>query len=99
MSRIPPDVHRAVTERCAGYCEVCGLPLGHDRQLHHRKPRGSGGKGQLDTAVNLLVCHARGHWAIHARPQRAYAMGWLVHTGDDPGAVPVVLNPGLCGRL
>ena len=49
--------------------------------------------------MNLLVCHARGHWAIHARPQRAYAMGWLVHTGDDPGAVPVVLNPGLCGRL
>jgi len=95
MSRIPDTVVAAVLDRAGYYCEVGGLPLSRF-ELHHRKNRGTGGKGPLDFAENLLAVHPRCHAAIHAQPDRAYVLGWLVHTNEDPLEVPVRLMPGLC---
>jgi len=86
-----------VLERAAGYCEVGGLPLHrNDVVLHHRKNRGKGGKGNLDTAENIVAIHGGCHVSIHANPDRSYTLGHLVHTNEDPAKIPVRLLPGLC---
>jgi len=99
MSRVPNHVVETVTARAGGYCEVGGLPLGRDVELHHRKNRGSGGKGDLDTAANIIAVHSRCHRAIHARPSRSYELGWLIRSNGVPAAVPVRMVSGLCAKL
>lgn len=97
MSRIPPAEIEAVKERSGGYCEFGGAPVRYGA-YHHRKPRASGGKGDLDVAPNLLWGHHACHIWAHAHPDQAYAHGFLVHAGDDPAAAPVTLIRGLCGN-
>jgi len=97
MSRIPDRELATVLERSGFYCEVGGLPLGSDVVFHHRKNRGSGGKGNLDVAANLLAVHSRCHVAIHANSAR-YELGWMVHSNDDPALIEVRMMPGLCRR-
>lgn len=81
---VPASVRRAVHARSGGCCEVCG---GRAEHIHHRRLRSQGGRHEL---VNLLdVCFAC-HAAIHANPERSYALGLLVHGWCDPADVPVV---------
>lgn len=100
MSRIPKAVNAAVELRAAGYCEIGGAALPADSRAfarHHRKIRGSGGKGDLDVVENLVAIHHHCHDYVHgAAGQLAYDLGWLVHTWDDFAEVPVLVVPGLC---
>lgn len=86
---------KAVAERDGGKCMRC---FGVAADVHHRKPRGMGGTSDpeqnygLDNLISLCrYCH---DWA-HAEPADAYACGFLVHSGDDPAEVPVVIAKDL----
>jgi len=77
-----------------GQC-VVGL-LCHDHPApelvpNHRVNRGMGGSS--DPAVNqvesiIMVCRLDNGW-LEDHPERAYAAGWKVRRGVDPGRVPV----------
>lgn len=54
---------------------------------HHRKMRSQGGDDDPENKMNVCsFCHL----AIHASPAKAYAMGQLVKSYDDPAEVAVV---------
>ncbi|TAJ21794.1 MAG: HNH endonuclease [Dehalococcoidia bacterium] len=90
-----------VADRAGYCCEVCGLALHNGARwvephsFHHRRPRGAGGTSDpaANTAANLLLLCGSGVTGCHGRVERerttAYAYGWLVHQGIDPGGVPV----------
>jgi hypothetical protein len=55
-------------------------------QVHHRVPRGQGGRDYAENLVTLCVlCH---RWA-HAHPHEAREGGWLLRSMDNPGIIPV----------
>lgn len=93
-----------VWARAGGRCEVCGGSLAGMRGFsrHHRRPRGMGGSRLPDTnspANILLVCGSATnpegcHNRIESNREQAYSDGLLLHQGDDPTLVPVMLaNP------
>lgn len=107
MSRIPDDVVQAVLARADGYCEVGGAPYRPARgcyELHHRKKRGSGGKGDLDTVGNLLVAHGPCHELVHnpaafgLAGALSWEHGWMLRAFEVPEAVPAQVMRGLCAR-
>lgn len=55
---------------------------------HHRKRRSQGGG---DEAYNVIEIPAALHDWIHANPERAYELGLLVRSHDDPAEVSVTL--------
>lgn len=68
---------------------------------HHRRPGGMGGskRAGVHAATNLLqVCGSGNvsgcHGHIESNRTVAYENGWLVHEGQDPAAVPVLLHDG-----
>lgn len=68
---------------------------------HHRRPGGMGGskRASIHQAPNLLqVCGSGNVSGCHGHIERnrtlAYANGWLVHDGQDPAVVPVLLHDG-----
>lgn len=73
-----------VLNRDNGRCQASAIEhdcTGRAVHAHHVKPRGRGGS---DDPTNLIgVCEA-GHAAIHARPERAHALGLLVHSWEKP---------------
>lgn len=85
----------AVYDRQSGYCWWCGLPLGDNWALHHRKLRKHGGP---DTLGNLLAlhhrCHNLGTGSVHLAPADAYERGFLVHSWDDPHKTPLRRHGG-----
>ena len=40
----------------------------------------------------MLVTPQQHDW-IHRNPAEAYAIGWLVHSWDDPADVPISIDP------
>lgn len=84
---IPLAVRQQVKDRSHGRCEHCGLPGAV--QLHHRKRRSQGGR---HTPENLLNVRVECHNLIHANPEKAYAMGWLVRGWADPANVPAIFE-------
>lgn len=58
---------------------------GRGRHLHHRKLRRHGDH----TAVNGLHVCVKCHHQIHKHPARSYEAGLLVHSWDDPAAIPL----------
>ena len=42
----------------------------------------------------MLVTPLQHDW-IHRNPAKAYEMGWLVHSWDDPADVPIRTDPAL----
>lgn len=81
------DVPRLVREQVmarAGYrCEVRGEDCegSYGLALHHRLRRSQG--GEHDSANLICVCPAD-HALIHNHPERAYALGLLIHRHDGP---------------
>lgn len=59
---------------------------------HHRKRRSQGGD---DSYGNLLELAPEVHELVHRNPEVAYKHGLLVHSYDDPAAIP----PDLAGFL
>lgn len=57
-----------------------------DLHVHHRVPRGQGGRDYPENLVTLCFrCH---HWAHH-NPHAAREGGWLLRAMDNPGIIPV----------
>lgn len=54
---------------------------------HHRKLRSQGG---TDDEANIMLVTPEQHAWIHANPEKAYELGWLVKSWQDPAEVPVV---------
>ena len=77
------------------WCWVCGLPNGDNFAVHHRKLRKHGGQ---DEAANLIAvhhkCHNLGTGSIHLAPAWSYERGYLVHSWDEPGEVPILRPDG-----
>lgn len=71
----------AVMARSRGRCEArCSqVCTGVVDEVHHRKRRSQGG---TDDPGNLLACCALCHRFIHAHPEQAYDMGWLLHSWE-----------------
>lgn len=75
-SDFPPEARERTRERSNGWCEAAATPncLKRAGHLHHILPRGRGGRGTLDNALD--VC-ASCHDYIHAHPREARERGWL----------------------
>lgn len=92
------DVVDLVYERAQFACELCLVPVGPVRgvehHLHHRRPRRAGGSRLADTnsAVNLLLLDPSCHEVLEVQRAAAYDGGWLLHAGQDPAAVPVLIG-------
>jgi 5-methylcytosine-specific restriction endonuclease McrA len=97
-----PDVPRLLREqvlaralyrceaRCCDWCEDRGL------QAHHRLRRQHSGPNTLENLVAVCPdCHA---W-IHAHPDRAYALGLLLHRYDGPPSEAWNAGNSAPGRL
>ena len=90
---IPAKLRAQVLERDDYCCARCGISIRYGYySLHHRLPRGRGGKHTAENLVTLCGsgtsaggCHA--HVESHRRA--ATAGGWLLHTGADPATSPV----------
>lgn len=82
-------------ERQAGYCWYCGLRIGDDYAIHHRKLRKHGGN---NSPANLLAlhhnCHNLGTPSVHLDPARSYEWGFLVHSWEEPHRTPLRLHGG-----
>lgn len=83
----PATVVELIWLRDKGCCARCGKGLiryrrGEDWAIHHRSPRGMGGAGTKDIAVNLasngvILCTACHEWVEKHRDE-ARDQGWLV---------------------
>lgn len=88
-----------VWARAGGRCELCGEalagPVGFS--VHHRLPRRMGGsrRPELNTPANLLVVCGSGTTGCHGRieslREQAHTEGLLLHDGQDPATVPVLI--------
>ncbi len=83
---IPPSIRAALAERSCGICEVCHAARAV--HAHHRKLKKQGGRNDLS---NLLHVCTADHAAIHANPERSYALGLLVRSSFDPADIPVTI--------
>lgn len=86
-----------VAQRAAGFCEMCGGPLGDDWECSHRIPKGMGGAvhdERMWAPANLLAsCGPSGLWCnqiIERVPKLALAFGWKLRRFEVPELVPVV---------
>lgn len=76
-SRMYLAARTEVAERSKGWCEirVRGVCEGRGVQAHHRLRRSQGGP---DIAANLAWTCDACHRFVHAHPEWAYAMGFLL---------------------
>lgn len=95
---------KLIYERDGYHCARCGRPApAYKRQLHHRKPRGMGGRkdNSVDFPENIvLLCGASStdpdscHHYIERFRNLARADGWLLYENDDPREVPILARDG-----
>lgn len=72
--------------------ERCRRCLRSATDVHHRKPKGIGGTSDEERAfglANLVSLCRECHNRVHANPEESYREGWLVHSWQDPGDIPV----------
>jgi len=78
-------------------CERCGKDLKWGGgQVHHRKPRRMGGSADpaINSTANLVHLCEPCHRQVESDRWQAYDDGWLVKTGEDPAAVPMLTHEG-----
>lgn len=91
-----------VLNRDQNTCQRCGTNLVYKlASIHHRRPRGMGGSGQVNVPSNMvLVCGSATSPGCHAEIEtdRTEAMfeGWLIPklSDDQPHEVPVKTYQG-----
>lgn len=87
----PEETRMAVMRRSGGRCEVKSkVCTGRAQHFHHRKLRRFKDHSTINCAHVCSGCHTE----IHARPQVAYLMGWLLHEWDDPAVIPLRRGEG-----
>ena len=86
---IPAKLRRLVEERSEGVCEGCGSAPATN--LHHRQFLSRGGVHAAWNLIHLCGmgntsggCHGKAHGGD------GEALGWSVHSWDDPQHVPVL---------
>lgn len=86
---IPTRARQTVKERDLGHCLRCGAAGA--RELHHRRRRGVGEDPHL--VCNLLtLCGPGGcHDWVHAHPEEARRLGYIITSYDDTEPFRVVL--------
>lgn len=84
-----------VHERSGWVCERCGAAKAV--QIHHRRPRRSGGSKLPDTnsPANLLDFCRGCHGWVESNRMEALLQGLLLHSTEVPREVPVLLRHGL----
>ena len=91
--RLLKQSQRIVQRRSRGVCERC---LRADAtQFHHRLPRGAGGsahRAEINMPANLLHLCLSCHAITESERERAYILGLLVHRGQRPCEVPVLIG-------
>ena len=93
---VDPLDRQAAWDAARGRCAACGRPLGAEGVVHHRQPKGMGGrKGArrkglyADRPPWTVVLHDACHRAVHGNPRAAYEAGLLVPSWADPATVPM----------
>jgi len=83
-----------VLARSGSVCEVCGNAWAE--QLHHRRPRASGGSRRVDTnsPANILALCAQCHTQVESKRSWAIVHGRLLQQHQDPAVTPVLLRHG-----
>lgn len=83
-------------------CRRCGRTVDIlNYSIHHRQPRGMGGRKNADHKSNLVLLCGSGvdgcHGWVEQNRTEAVALGWLVlrNSQDDPEQIPMV---DLAGR-
>ena len=103
MSTKPTDETRRTVQRRDRYrCAMCDRETGSHwsgDSIHHRRMRSHGsGYERLHEPENLLTLCGSGttgcHGWVHAHPNRAYQLGYLVSMSDDPIGQPVYYRTG-----
>lgn len=108
--RVAPEVREHVLLRAGGRCEVAAAPECRTRHRsltsavggsqHHRLPGRMGGSKRtaVHAVSNLLQVCGHGtagcHGWIESNRETALGNGWLLHEGQDPAVVPVLLHDG-----
>lgn len=75
---------------------MCAWPLPEDYwAAHHRKLRAHGRDDRLCNLVALHHgCHNLNTDSVHLSPGRAYELGLLVRSWENPEEVPLILRDG-----
>lgn len=88
---MPPDMAIDVIERDQGACAVCGLHIDGKGHIHHRKPRGMGGSGEVNVLSNLIYLHPSCHLKhVESQRQRAFENGWILQRWQDSQEQPLM---------
>jgi hypothetical protein len=91
VKKTGPDKKTAglVLARADGSCERCLRRP--PEQLHHRKPRGSGGSSDpaINSPANLLAVCSQCHLEIEGNRTVSKEQGWLVRFEHSPAETPV----------
>lgn len=88
---MPPDMAIDVIERDQGACAVCGLHIDGKGHIHHRKPRGMGGSGEVNVLSVCIYLHPSCHMIhVERQRQRAFENGWLLQRWQDSETTPLM---------
>lgn len=95
LTGFPPTVREIIKNRAGNRCEYCG---GWDQylQLHHRRPRQSGGSRREDTnqpSNGVALCMAC-HEGFEMFRTDAYESGWLLRQHQTPTEIPLTFPGG-----
>jgi hypothetical protein len=106
---ITDKLAKLVYERDSYHCARCGKPApAYKRQLHHRKPRGMGGRNNnsVDFPENIvLLCGSSStdpqscHYQIESYRNMALTEGWLCKEDEDPREKLILARDGEWHRL
>lgn len=81
MTAIPRRVIAVVDARADGRCELgedCIAPESNWFIHHHRQAKGMGGSRRRDTVENIIRIHNDCHLRVHAEPDWAADLGYIV---------------------
>jgi hypothetical protein len=101
VSAIPTRVRVVVRQRDEGHCMRCGVMVGANGELHHRRRRGTG-EDPHSLANVITLCggpaHAGCHQWVHAHPNEAREGGFIVSTYPEIPVDRVVVS-SFMGRI
>lgn len=88
-------LRQQIWDRSGGYCEMCAAKLNPDWwEFSHRLFVGQGGPDDIRNgcALHPLSCHREGPQSVHKAPVQAWRDGFIVRSGEDFRARPVLIG-------
>lgn len=106
MTGFSPGVAGLIIARDLGRCALTGVQVAHltrglDFDLHHRRPRGSGGTSLdwVDQAANGVLLSREAHNWVEKNRREARALGFLVPLNGVQKADEVSIRHRLLGLV